>query len=61
MRPTRHNTSFRWRGPALQRGAVVVCDRYVDSMLANQSAGRVLEAAEIEQIARWATEDLRPV
>jgi dTMP kinase len=46
--------------PALQRGAVVVCDRYVDSMLAYQGAGRVLEPAEIEYIARWATEDLRP-
>ena len=46
--------------PALQRGAVVVCDRYVDSMLAYQGAGRVLELAEIEWIARWATEDLRP-
>lgn len=46
--------------PALQRGAVVVCDRYVDSMLAYQGAGRALEPPEIEQIARWATEDLRP-
>jgi len=47
-------------GPALARGAVVVCDRYVDSMLAYQGAGRVLASAEIEQIARWATDDLRP-
>jgi dTMP kinase len=46
--------------PALGRGAVVVCDRYVDSMLAYQGAGRVLELAEVEQLARWATEDLRP-
>ncbi len=46
--------------PALERGAVVVCDRYVDSMLAYQGAGRVLELAELERIARWATEDLRP-
>jgi dTMP kinase len=46
--------------PALCRGAVVVCDRYVDSMLAYQGAGRVLEPAEVEQVARWATEDLRP-
>ena len=46
--------------PALQRGAVVVCDRYVDSMLAYQGAGRALEPPEIEQIARWETEDLRP-
>ena len=46
--------------PALQQGAVVVCDRYVDSMLAYQGGGRVLNPAELEQIARWATEDLRP-
>jgi dTMP kinase len=46
--------------PALRRGAVVVCDRYVDSMLAYQGAGRVLAPAEVEQVARWATDDLRP-
>lgn len=46
--------------PALHRGAVVVCDRYVDSMIAYQGAGRVLQPAEVEQVARWATEDLRP-
>jgi dTMP kinase len=46
--------------PALERGAVVVCDRYVDSMLAYQGAGRVLDPVEVEHIARWATEDLRP-
>jgi dTMP kinase len=46
--------------PALQRGAVVVCDRYIDSMLAYQGAGRALQLADLERIARWATEDLRP-
>ena len=46
--------------PALAAGAVVVCDRYVDSMIAYQGAGRVLQSAEVEQVARWATEDLRP-
>jgi dTMP kinase len=46
--------------PALRRGAAVVCDRYVDSMLAYQGAGRMLDLAEVEVVARWATQDLRP-
>ena len=46
--------------PALARGDVVVCDRYVDSMIAYQGAGRVLDLAEVEQVARWATGGLRP-
>ncbi len=37
--------------PALERGEIVVCDRYVDSMLAYQGAGRVLELAEVTKIA----------
>ena len=46
--------------PALARGEVVVTDRYVDSTLAYQGAGRSLDVAEVEQVARWATGDLRP-
>ena len=46
--------------PALERGEVVVTDRYVDSTLAYQGAGRSLPVAEVEQVARWATGDLRP-
>ncbi|MCA0253554.1 MAG: dTMP kinase [Actinobacteria bacterium] len=46
--------------PALERGAIVVCDRYVDSMLAYQGAGRQLGADRLEAIARWATGDLLP-
>jgi dTMP kinase len=46
--------------PALQRGEVVITDRYVDSLLAYQGGGRVLEPAEVEHVARWATGDLRP-
>ncbi len=46
--------------PALTRGGVVVTDRYVDSTLAYQGAGRALSARELERVARWATGDLRP-
>ena len=46
--------------PALDRGAVVITDRYVDSMLAYQGAGRALDVDEVERVARWATHDLRP-
>lgn len=46
--------------PALERGEIVVCDRYVDSMVAYQGAGRVLDVEQVEALARWATDDLRP-
>ena len=46
--------------PALARGAVVITDRYVDTTLAYQGAGRALPMAEVEEVARWATGDLRP-
>jgi dTMP kinase len=45
--------------PALARGAVVITDRYVDSMLAYQGVGRDL-GGDVERTARWATGDLRP-
>jgi dTMP kinase len=44
----------------LERGQVVITDRYVDSLLAYQGAGRSLDLAEVERVARWATRDLRP-
>lgn len=46
--------------PALERGDVVVQDRYIDSSVAYQGAGRVLDAAEIKRISMWATGDLVP-
>lgn len=46
--------------PALARGEIVITDRYVDSALAYQGAGRDLALAEVERVNRWATGDLRP-
>jgi len=46
--------------PALERGEVVITDRYVDSSLAYQGAGRVEDLAGVEAVQRWATRDLRP-
>jgi dTMP kinase len=46
--------------PALAAGAVVIGDRYFDSSIAYQGAGRVLEPGEVARISRWATESLFP-
>jgi dTMP kinase len=46
--------------PALEAGKVVVCDRYVDSMIAYQGAGRVLDVDEIRHLTDWATNGLLP-
>ncbi len=46
--------------PALDKGEVVITDRYMDSSIAYQGAGRVLQSAEIARISRWATETLYP-
>lgn len=46
--------------PALERGAVVISDRYIDSSVAYQGAGRDLSPTEIARISRWATDGLVP-
>jgi dTMP kinase len=46
--------------PALMRGAIVVTDRYVDSSLAYQGAGRALADADVRRLSTWATGGLMP-
>ena len=46
--------------PALAKGEVVISDRYFDSSIAYQGAGRVLSPGEVARISRWATESLFP-
>ena len=46
--------------PALERGAVVITDRYMDSSVAYQGAGRDLAASEVARVNRWATDGLVP-
>ncbi|MFC4637423.1 dTMP kinase [Deinococcus hohokamensis] len=46
--------------PALARGEAVVCDRYFDSSLAYQGAGRGLPGALLRDLTREATRGLTP-
>jgi dTMP kinase len=46
--------------PALERGEVVVQDRYIDSSVAYQGAGRVLDADQVRDLSLWAAEGLLP-
>ncbi|MGO1316443.1 MAG: dTMP kinase [Cellulomonadaceae bacterium] len=46
--------------PALDRGAIVLTDRYLDSSVAYQAGGRLLPADEVEGLSRWAVDGLMP-
>ena len=46
--------------PALERGEVVIQDRYFDSSIAYQGAGRVLDSTEVRDVSLWATDSLIP-
>ncbi|MER7796312.1 dTMP kinase [Microbacterium sp. NPDC096154] len=46
--------------PALDRGEVVIQDRYLDSSVAYQGAGRVLDAREVRELSLWATDGALP-
>lgn len=46
--------------PALEKGRVVLCDRYVDSSLAYQGVGRGLGEPDVLSLSAWATQGLFP-
>jgi dTMP kinase len=46
--------------PALQRGQVVLCDRFTDSTLAYQGFGRVIDLDQLRTLNAWATDSLIP-
>lgn len=54
-----HHISTKVR-PALERGEIVLQDRYLDSSVAYQGAGRVLEGDEVRALSLWAAEGLLP-
>jgi len=46
--------------PALERGDIVLCDRYLDSSVAYQGIGRNLGADAVRELSLWATQGLLP-
>jgi dTMP kinase len=54
-----HHVATKIR-PALEAGKVVIADRYLDSSVAYQGAGRDLETKEIRDLSLWATNGLLP-
>ena len=46
--------------PAIERGVIVICDRYIDSSVAYQGIARGLGAERIRDLSEWATEQLLP-
>ena len=46
--------------PAIERGAVVLCDRFTDSTLAYQGFGRLIDLDRLRQLNQWATANPQP-
>lgn len=46
--------------PALELGAIVLCDRYTDSSAAYQGVSRGLGEAEVRSLSAWGTRELMP-
>ena len=58
--PTRRTTSTSSCARRSTRGEVVITDRYTDSSVAYQGAGRDLGAAEVHDLQMWAVDGLVP-
>lgn len=54
-----HHVATKIR-PALASGKIVISDRYLDSSVAYQGAGRKLSADEVRNISIWAVDGLLP-
>lgn len=54
-----HHVATKVR-PALERGEVVITDRYLDSSVAYQGVGRALRAGDVREISMFAVEGLLP-
>lgn len=54
-----HHVATKVR-PALERGEVVITDRYLDSSVAYQGVGRALKAEDVRSISMFAVEGLLP-
>jgi dTMP kinase len=46
--------------PALQRGELVLCDRYTDATIAYQGYGRLIELGRLATLNTWATDGITP-
>ena len=60
LEAARHDHVERVIRPALEAGAVVISDRYLDSTLAYQGHGGQLGVEELRPVGRFATGGLRP-
>lgn len=54
-----HHVATKIR-PALARGEIVITDRYFDSSVAYQGAGRELAMEEVRNLSLWAVDNLLP-
>ena len=54
-----HHVASKIR-PALAKGQIVISDRYLDSSVAYQGAGRQLDLAEVRDLSLWAVDNLLP-